>query len=133
LLCLQALDIQGAVPSGSHPRQLAGQLLSLMGAFTRDIATVHNILDSLYEYLDERHRWQERGIVQVGGCRTPYWLAEGVNREVMAAAALMCVGGGLDSFYEYLDKRHRWQELGIVQVGGGLFFFCRRMYQHVVS
>lgn len=26
----QALDIQGAVPSGSHPRQLAGQLLSLM-------------------------------------------------------------------------------------------------------
>uniref|UniRef100_A0A383VUE4 Uncharacterized protein n=1 Tax=Tetradesmus obliquus TaxID=3088 RepID=A0A383VUE4_TETOB len=60
----QALDIQGAVPSGSHPRQLAGQLLSLMGAFTRDIATVHNILDSFYEYLDERHRWQERGIVK---------------------------------------------------------------------
>lgn len=64
---LQALDIQGAVPSGSHPRQLAGQLLSLMGAFTRDIATVHNILDSFYEYLDERHRWQERGIVKVRG------------------------------------------------------------------
>jgi hypothetical protein len=67
LLCLQALDIQGAVPTGSHPRQLAGQLLALMGAFTRDIATVHNILDSFYEYLDERHRWQERGIVQVRG------------------------------------------------------------------
>jgi hypothetical protein len=37
-----------------------------MGAFTRDIATVHNILDSFYEYLDEKHRWQERSIVKVG-------------------------------------------------------------------
>jgi hypothetical protein len=71
---LQALDIQGAVPSGSHPRQLAGQLLALMGAFTRDIATVHNILDSFYEYLDEKHRWQERGIVKVGGLFGGGWV-----------------------------------------------------------
>lgn len=63
--CYQALGIHGAVPSGSNSKQLAGQLLSLMGSFTRDIATVHTILDSFYEYLDERHRWQERGIIRV--------------------------------------------------------------------
>lgn len=60
------MGIQGAVPLGWQPRQLAGQLLQLMGSFTKDIATVHKIMDSFYEYLDDRHRWQEQAVVKVG-------------------------------------------------------------------
>eukprot|EP00878_Enallax_costatus_P011272 GHUV01011769.1.p1 GENE.GHUV01011769.1~~GHUV01011769.1.p1 ORF type:complete len:887 (+),score=340.48 GHUV01011769.1:35-2695(+) len=62
--CYQAMGIQNNVPLGWHPRQLAGQLLQQMGSFTKDIATVHKIMDSFYEYLDDSHRWQEQNIVR---------------------------------------------------------------------
>jgi hypothetical protein len=36
-----------------------------MSSFMLDIATVHKILHSLYDYMDERRRWQEQAVVKV--------------------------------------------------------------------
>lgn len=60
-----ALGITSAVPSGVQPRPLAAKLLGALGAFTCDVATVQHVMEGLYGYLDERHRWQERAVVRV--------------------------------------------------------------------
>lgn len=67
--CYHALGIANSVPLGWQPRQLAGQLLQLMGSFTKDIATVHKVMDSFYEFLDDRCWWQEQDIVRVSRSR----------------------------------------------------------------
>jgi hypothetical protein len=40
-------------------------VLQLLADFTRDMATVHVVMDSFYTYMDERNRWLDLTIRQV--------------------------------------------------------------------
>eukprot|EP00775_Hariotina_reticulata_P007806 gene7806-8003_t len=62
--CYQAMGVLKEVPAGYSQRDLALQLLQQMSSFMQDIATVHKILCSLYDYMDERRRWQEQAVVE---------------------------------------------------------------------
>lgn len=59
------MGISNVGPTSARPQELAEQLLHMLGGFTRDIATVHKLMGTFYVYMDEREKWQEKGMLQV--------------------------------------------------------------------
>ena len=49
----------------SSVHELAVCLLQLIGGFTQDVASVHNVLSVFFAYMDERQKWQHQGVVKV--------------------------------------------------------------------